>query len=225
MAAQSMEFTRRQVSRVRATAQAALAAPEGQHVALKTLAPETIAQCDTFTAADDAVLAAEEVVRKEGLESTAALTALSSLYDQMREVTAGKMGISFEAASRFRTPDDLLNIAEDLENTLERADPEWAAPVLAEYSPVLEAAEKEYSERAGALKSLQDTVINREQAEGQLRPVLVRFRRAVRATFGSRARQYREILDRRGRAGAPEDPAEDGNVPNSRSAGPTPQST
>ncbi len=221
MASQSMEFTRRQVSRIKATAQAALAT-EGEYIALAILAPEMIAQCDAFTVADDAVLAAEEVAKREGVESAVALKALSSVYDQMREVTAGKLGISYEAASQFRTPDDLLNVAEDLENTLGRADPQWAAPVLASYSPVLEAAEKEYTESAGALKNLQDTVIKREQAEGQLRPVLVRFRRAVRATFGSRARQYREILDRRGRAGAPEDPADDGNAPSSGNSGPTP---
>jgi hypothetical protein len=71
----------------------------------------------------------------------------------------------------------------------------------------LDAAAKEYAEGAAALKSLQQAVLARERAEGQLRPVLVRFRRAVRATFGSQSRQYREILDRRSRKGEPEDPA------------------
>ncbi len=208
MAAQSIEFTRRQVARVKVTAETALAAPATEYVALKALAPDIVAQCNAFTAADDAVMAAEQAVKKEVSESTAALTELRGLFDRMREVTASKLGVTYEAASAFRTPDDLLNAAEDLEDTLRRGEAEWADAVLTKYSPVLEAASKEYAEGSAALKALQQATLSREQAEGQLRPVLVRFRRAVRASFGSRSRQYREILDRRGRKGEPEDPAD-----------------
>src|SRR5690606_17633318 len=116
-------------------------------------------------------------------------------------------GISYEAASSFRTPDDFLNAAEDLERTLQSADPDWATPLLARLGTTLEAANKEYTEASAALKALQKTTLEREQVEGAMRPVLVRFRRAVRATYGSRAREYREILDRRSR-GATDDPAD-----------------
>jgi hypothetical protein len=58
MGAQSIEFTRRQVSRLKATAQAALTGAGDQYIALATLAPEAIARCEAFTVADDAVLAA-----------------------------------------------------------------------------------------------------------------------------------------------------------------------
>lgn len=212
MAAQSIEFTRRQVSRVMVTANAALAAPAGEQVALKALAEDIIAQGRAFDAADKAVQAAERVAAKEVSESSAAMSKLRQMFDQMREVSAAKLNVTYEAASAFPTDDDLLNAAEDLEEGLQAGDPEWATSVLEAFTPVLETASKEAAEGVSARKAVQQATLARDQAEGNLRPVLVRFRRAVRATFGSSARQYREILDRRTRKGQSDDPA-DGGAP------------
>ncbi len=103
----------------------------------------------------------------------------------------------FGSSAKYFSEDDLLNAAEDLEEALQAGDPEWANAVLEAYTPVLEEASKESAEGASARKDVQQATLAREQAEGNLRPILVRFRRAVRATFGTRSRQYREILDRR----------------------------
>ncbi len=200
MASQSFEFTARQVGRARATAEAALAAPDGEKVAIKVLARDLLALCDSYDAAARAVTLAERATDKEVSEGDAAIQALRTLYDQAREVVDLKTGVSYESAASFNTPDDFLNAAEDLEGTLETADPSWASPLLASISAAVEAATKEYGEASAARKALQKAVIEREQAEGTLRPVLVRFRRVVRTTFGSRSREYRELLDRRSRS-------------------------
>ena len=207
MAAQSIAYTRRQLSRARNTATQALAAPEGQQVALRILAPDMIAQCNAFDAADTAAQQAAPAAKKEVAEGNQAMTALASQFDQAREVTAAKLGISYEAASAFATPDDLLNAAEDLEAQLQNADPSWAEALLAASGAALETATREQKEGTDALKALQKAQLQREQAEGAMRPVLVRFRRGVRATFGSKSREYRELLDRRSRRPG-EDPVE-----------------
>jgi hypothetical protein len=186
-------------------ADAAVAAAAGEVLALKALAPDMIAQCDAFAAADVAVAKAEQAAVKEVREGRVAVEALRTLFDQFREVVLAKLAVTYEASSAFPTPDDFLNAAEDLERTLESADAEWAAPLLAPLSAALEAADKEHGEGSAALKALQKATLQREQVEGAMRPVLVRFRRAVRATFGSRSRQYRELLDRRSRGGEADD--------------------
>ena len=76
----------------------------------------------------------------------------------------------------------------------------WAATLLATFQPLVDKASKEQLEAAGALKTLQKAQTAREQAEVTARPVFVRFRRAVRATFGRSSREYRDLLDRRGSA-------------------------
>jgi hypothetical protein len=203
---QSIDFTKRQLSRARATAEAALATGEGQQVALKILAPDMIAQCDAFEAADAAVRSAQVGTTKEVGEGKQALETLRPLFDQTREVVAAKLGVTYESASAFATPDDLLNAAEDLEATLEGADQSWAGPLLASFAGTVDATAKEQSEAVAARKTEQKAQLERAQAEGVMRPVLVQFRRAVRATFGASSREYRELLDRRSR-GKTDDPA------------------
>jgi hypothetical protein len=134
------------------------------------------------------------------------MQALARLFDQVREVVAAKVGLTYEAASAFATHDDLLNAAEDLERVLEEADPAWAGALLPKFADVTTAAIRESLEATEARQAEQKAQLVRAQAEGMMRPVLVAFRRAVRATFGSSSREYRGLLDRRGRGAQEDDP-------------------
>jgi hypothetical protein len=58
----------------------------------------------------------------------------------------------------------------------------------------------------------------RDQAEGAMRPVLVQFRRAVRATFGSNSKAHQELRDRRGHEVTADD-TEDTDAGTSTNAG------
>jgi hypothetical protein len=169
------------------------------------MAPVVLKLCNAFDAADAADRAAEASVNKEVKEGGQALDALKKEYEPIRELVALKNSSSYEASTRFNTPDDFLNAAEDMERELQASDPQWAEPVLAKFTPLVESAGKEYTEATTARKAQQKTALAREQAEGVLRPVLVRYRRAVRGTFGSSSREYRELLDRRSRGSVDDD--------------------
>jgi hypothetical protein len=199
MPAQSITHTRRQLGRAAVRAKAALAAPANEQLALRALAPSMLAQCDAYDAADAAVRAAELSSNKESRESLAALAPLRKIYEEARVAVAAHGGTKYAAPTRFLTPDDFLHAVEDMEDELSRAtDDPWSVNLLAILSPLIESAVKERLEAGDAQKALQQAQIARDQAEGMMRPVLVQFRRAVRATFGSSSKAHLELRDRRG---------------------------
>jgi hypothetical protein len=204
---QSIVHTKRQLGRAKTIAQAALAAPATEQLVLKVLAPDMVAECTSYEAADAAVRGAEVVAEKELREAMQAMAPVTKAFDEVRVAVAAKTLVQFQAASSFTTPDDFLHAAEELESVLEQHQAEaWVAPVLAMFAPLIDSAVKEQSEASDAVKALQKAQLSREQADGKMRPVLVRFRRAVRATFGKSAREYLELRDRRGRVTDDEEP-------------------
>jgi hypothetical protein len=208
VASQSIAFTRRQIARAKATAERSLAGPDD---ALKAYAPDMLEQVALYEAADRAAVDADRAAKKEVSEGDAALAALRPVFEQTRELVTAKLGITFEAASRYTTPDDLLNAAEQLEAELladEGAD--WVQTVLPAFNQAMDAAVKEYLEADAARKAVQKADIARGQAEGRLRPVLVNFRRIVRHKYGPSAREYRELRDRQSR-GSDDDPGNEGS--------------
>jgi hypothetical protein len=207
MGTQSLTHTRRQLGRARITANAALAAPEGRQVALKVVAPDMLAQCDAYDAADAAVKGAEAASAKETREALAAIKPATEAYESVIHAVAAKSGSRYAAASTFSTPDDFFHVAEDVESELEaNAAQSWAQALLAHFQPILDAAMTEQHQASDALKALQTARVKREQAEGAARPVFLRFRRLVRGEFGRSSRQYRELLDKHGRANEDEEP-------------------
>jgi len=212
MTGQSIIYTRRQLGRAEITAKAALAAPDNEQVALKALAPGLLAQCEAYSAADAAVRAAELSAKKEIRESLEALTPLKKTYEEARIPIAAHGGTAYAAVTAFATPDDFLHVAEDMEEELTQSTGKpWAASMLATLTPLIESATKERLEANDAQKALQRAQLLRDQAEGVMRPVLVQFRRAVRATFGSSSKAHQELRDRRGHEAAPDDPANAGS--------------
>jgi hypothetical protein len=209
MPGQSITHTRRQLGRAEITAKAALAAPANEQLALKALAPGMLAQCDAYAAADAAARAAEHSANKETRESLEALAPLKKIYEEARVPIAAHGGTAYPAATTFLTPDDFLHVAEDMEEELTRATGDaWAASMVAVLTPLIESATKERLEANDAQKALQRAQLARDQAEGVMRPVLVQFRRAVRATFGSSSKSHQELRDRRGHEAATDDPVE-----------------
>lgn len=209
MPGQSITHTRRQLGRAEVTAKAALAAPANEQVALKALAPSMLAQCDAYAAADAAVRAAEQSAKKEIRESLEALSPLKKIYEEARVPIAAHGGTAYPAATTFMTPDDFLHGAEDMEEELTRATGDaGAASLVAVLTPLIESATKERLEANDAQKALQRAQLARDQVEGAMRPVLVQFRRAVRATFGSSSKSHQELRDRRGHEAATDDTSE-----------------
>ena len=199
MPAQSITHTRRQLGRASATAKTALAAPADEQLALKALAPGMLAQCAAYDAADTAVRAAEFSATKEIRESLAALAPLRKIYEEARVAVAARGGTRYGSPTTFATPDDFLHAVEDMEDELSHAtDDPWSVNLLTILTPLIESAVKERLEATDAQKALQQAQMARDQAEGMARPVLVQFRRAVRATFGSSAKAHLELRDRRG---------------------------
>lgn len=204
--AQSLTHTLRQMSRSQMTAEEASKAPPTEHVAVKAIAPDLAAHYAAIVAANAAVAAAEKASGKEVRESLGAMEPLAKVFDELR-LLGEKLGTLYPAASQFRTPDDLIHAAEQLESDLElKKEEQWAAAGLAALGPVVDNAIKESTEANAALKALQKAQTARDQALGVARPVFVNFRRAVRASFGRSSRQYRELLDRRGGPEEDEDP-------------------
>ncbi|HEY5960756.1 MAG TPA: hypothetical protein VIV60_29580 [Polyangiaceae bacterium] len=209
MPGQSITHTRRQLGRVENTAKAALAAPANEQLALKALAPGMLAHCEAYATADIAVRAAELSAKKEIRESLEALAPLKKIYEEARVAIAAKGGTVYAAATTFMTPDDFLHVAEDMEEELSRATgDDWAAGIVAILTPLIESATKERLEANDAQKALQRAQLARDQAEGAMRPVLVQFRRAVRATFDSSSKAHQELRDRRGHEVAAEETEE-----------------
>jgi len=209
MPGQSITHTWRQLGRAEGTAKAALAAPANEQLALKALAPGMLTQCDAYAAADAAVRAAEHSANKETRESLDALSPLKKIYEEARVPIAAHGGTAYPAATTFMTPDDFLHATEDMEEELTRASGDaWAASMVAVLTPLIESATKERLEATDAQKALQRAQLARDQAEGVMRPVLVQFRRAVRATFGSSSKSHQELRDRRGHEAATDDTSE-----------------
>lgn len=204
MPAQSIGHSRRQMSRAEATAKRVLAGPAGENLALRALAPTFLASYGEFNTADTRATKAGVDTAKEVGEGEAALAKLRTIFDQTKEVVAAHTGISYEAASAYGAPEDLMNAAEEMEDLM-TAGSEWAGPLLEVFSATVDEAGKEHGEASQARKAQQKAQLEREQAAGRARPVFVRFRRSVRAAFGSSSREYRELLDRRGRSDGPEE--------------------
>jgi hypothetical protein len=214
MPAQSITHTRRQLGRAEITAKAALAAPAKEQLALKALAPGMLAQCAAYDATDTAVRAAELSANKESRESLAALAPLRKIYEEARVAVAARGGTKYAAPTTFSTPDDFLHAVEDMEDELSHAtDDPWSVNLVAILTPLIESAVKERLEANDAQKALQQAQLARDQAEGMMRPVLVQFRRAVRATFGSSAKAHLELRDRRGHEVVADDSDTDTGTP------------
>jgi len=197
---QSNQITQRQFARVDEIVAKADATPPGEYVALKALCPDMTARSVTFRTADSAVKAQERVVKKELDEAIAASKPLRSFYDQAREAVMAKApGQTFPASVVLRTPTDLLNYSEDLEDVLdERQSETWAKPMFDKMVGLLDAAVKEQTEASTAMQTLQKLQAARRLAAVEARPTFVQFRRVVRATFGRSSREYRSLLDRQG---------------------------
>ena len=76
MSSQSLNHTIRQFGRAKATAQAALASPANEQVAIKALAPDMLTQCGAFEGAHAGALVAENASAKEVREALQALEPL-----------------------------------------------------------------------------------------------------------------------------------------------------
>jgi hypothetical protein len=210
MSDQSYEHTDRQVGRAIPLAQTALAAPAGEVVALKALAPEVLTTAAAYQTAKVTLLTLERATAKETEEALAAQAPLAKAYDEaVGVVTAKVAGTSFAAASTFGTVDDFFIAAEDLEGVLEEHQAEaWAKPLLDRIAPLCDAAAKEQKEATEAGKAAQKARQHRAQAATTFRDALVPFRRVVRATYGRSSKEYRSLLDRqsRGSGGEPTPP-------------------
>lgn len=199
MASQSIEHTKRQIRRARATLDAVTASPRPETAAVGVLGADFVAACAAFDRADEAVRDAQRIATRETAEALAALAPLAQQHDAARGVLQAKVGVVFSAASAYTTPDDLIGASEAIEHELDvHASEAWAPPIQSALGPVLDAALKEQAEGAAALKGLQKAQLAREQVAGALRPLFVGFRRAVRVAFGRSSREYQELRDRTG---------------------------
>jgi hypothetical protein len=203
--AQSNEISQRQFTRVDEIIVKATATGPGEYVAIKALCPDMSAKSVTWKTADASVKAQERVTAKEIDEAVTASKPLRSFYDQVREVVMAKVpGQTYPAAVALKTPTDLLNYSEDVEDVLdERQSETWAKGLFDKMVVLLDAAVKEQNEASAAMQTLQKLQAARRLAAVEARPTFVQFRRVVRATFGRSSREYRSLLDRHGIA--PED--------------------
>jgi len=197
MAAQPYEHTTRQMNRAKEIGEAANEAPEGEQVALKTLAVDMIASADAYLVANGLVSELERQLVKEAKESDRALTRLTKTYDEFLPVARHRADFDGPAASMFATSDDFLAGAEALEATFEQFKGEpWAQAALSSLSALIDETAKEYSERVSAQRRLQKAEQRRAEAAVGARAELLPFRQVVRATFGSTSKEYRDLKDR-----------------------------
>ena len=96
---QSIMHIKRQVSRAKATATAALDAPDGQWVPLKTMASDVLTSAAAFESADSEVRKLEAQSKKEVEEALQALTPLAQVYDTVRTVANAKLGATRAGSS------------------------------------------------------------------------------------------------------------------------------
>jgi len=195
---QSLDQTRRQVRRARVTVNAALADPRPETRGVAALAPAFLAACDVFDHADSVARGAHIVATKESGDVRAALAPLAQRYEAARAQVTARLGVAFPAvAAAGVTADELIAAAEAVEQELALCEGEaWAAALLGELGPLLDAAIREQEEDSIARRALKRAELAREQAACALRPVLVAMRRAVRVAFGRGSREYRELRDR-----------------------------
>jgi hypothetical protein len=223
MPSQSVIHTKRQIARAKITAAKILEKPEGQMAALKSLVPDFLTRAAQFEAADAQVRQIDTRAQVEIQEGLRALAPLAGAYDAARAAMDAKLGTAHAGSSTCATPDDLLRIAQELREELELQEAQpWAASLLAEFEPVIDAAVKEQAEASQAMKDLQKAQLARESASGALRPVFVSLRHLIRATFGRSAREYRELLDRRAGATPEEEEQESESASNEAAAPPRP---
>lgn len=198
MSYQSLDQTRRQVRRARVTVNAALADPRPETRGVAALAPAFLAACDVFDHADSVARGAHIVATKESGDVRAALAPLAQRYEAARAQVTARLGAAFPAvAAAGVTAEELIAAAEAVEQELALREGEaWAAALLGELGPLLDAAIREQEEDSIARRALKRAELAREQAACALRPVLVAMRRAVRVAFGRGSREYRELRDR-----------------------------
>lgn len=205
MSGQSVSHTLRQFRRAKVTAEKSMQDSTGKLSAIRSLAADLMVHAGAIEGAAEAVRSARKAAERELREATQAMQPMAKAYDAAREIVQAKLNVKRPSASTFTTPDDLLLVCEELERDLEEhKEEEWAAVLLSTYSPLVEKAAKEQAEGSEALKIVQKAGLGREQAEASARPLFIRFRRVVRATFGRSSREYTELRDRKG-FGRPEE--------------------
>jgi len=190
------DTTVRQAMRSKSLAEAALAAPAGQQVALKILAPGMKSASEQFIASDTLVTTLARSMSKEGDESKTAIAELHGCYNEFLPVAQTKCGFTGSAASSFSTDTDLFAGAEGMEVCFEeQQDQDWAKSALAQLSPVMDKAAKESTEYIEIDRELQKAKATRSLRADEFRAELLPFRRTVRATFGSASHEYRDLCD------------------------------
>jgi hypothetical protein len=204
----SLAFPRitRQFRRAKDLAQGAMNSSDPKLVPLRVYAPDLIPPIERYLNADQQIVRLSEVLPKEVKESNVALKQLAEYYDSILPIAVDKFNFSGEASGSYGTNDDFLKVSEDLEDALTlRKGEDWAAQLLGVYTPLLDSAAKEYAEAVGVRNDLQKAQNARDKAAGEARTPLVRFRRVVRAVYGSTSREYHSIKDPRGPSSDGED--------------------
>ena len=197
---QSIIHTKRQTSRAKATARAALEAPAEQWVALKCMAADFLDSAAVFESADAQVRELESRATERDHVAAETLEPAACLYDEVRMVANAKLGAAYAGASTFTTPDDLLTACQELRDRLAlEQGAAWVGPLLKALGACAQRALEALLGARAAVKALQKAQHAREDAARALRPIFVCFRRLVRCVFGRSSREYRELLDRRSR--------------------------
>lgn len=202
MGVQSQDITNRQYVRTEEIAAKAGADTSPDTAALRAILPAILAAIANWKERAAGVKEAARKAQEEGAQAIAALKPLGELYDRTREVVMLKVPAErFPAASTLVVPTDFLAKAEDLEDILDRHREEpWAKELFELMVPTLDTAVKEMSEGTEALNALQKAQAEMREAAAAARPLFVRFRRIVRATYGRSSREYRSLLDRQSSA-------------------------
>lgn len=164
--------------------------------AVKIVLDEVVPVAQNFKTANTNVRLAVSTMGKEMREADAALKAFHRDFDGAREVLILKAPHEpvGGAASQYSTGTDLLNQAENMEDSFTRyAGQPWADAILATFSPALDRAAKEATEGVTASDDHQKALETRRIAQEQLLGILVNLRRSLRAAYGSKSREYRSF--------------------------------
>lgn len=179
-----------------------LVSRKDQHKLIGIVGEKTTITANEYLNSQKAVQQAESKTNKEMNESYPVMEMLGKEYDRARIAIKNKA--SNEAigavASEYKTPDDLLNASEKLEEILlTYKNEKWAQDVIETLSPIIDSATKEWTEAIEAGDELQKIKNNRRLCARRFLDELIQFRRAVRSIYGKTSREYRSLTIRLGK--------------------------